>query len=200
MPPNMARVRSLQSRASGREMRRWTWRTPPSNTRYSAHAGEVLGARHLDPRGVPGGAEPDGPGCDGCGRRSSRRGCGGGRTRRRAARSRRAGCRSTSRLAGRLSGFHTWWCPNTSTGRSARAQLVEPLELVLRDLARGLAGMTVSSTARVTPGSSTRRARPGERLAVVAVVVAAHVRQTLAERPAVVGEELLELLGRCRGW
>ena len=32
----MARVFSLQARASGSPMRRWIWSTPPSYTRYSA--------------------------------------------------------------------------------------------------------------------------------------------------------------------
>ena len=76
------------------------------------------------------------------------------------------------------SGFQTWWWPNTSTGRSLRGgELVEPLELLGAHLPVACAaGSTVSSTARRTPGSSTSTgASVGERLAVVAVVVAAHV-------------------------
>ena len=93
----MCRVCSVHASASGVEIRRCTWRTPPSNTRYSAHVpGIVLHARHLDPRHRPW-RRTGARGCGACGRRSSRGSRVGGRRRRRGARSRRGGCRSSRR-------------------------------------------------------------------------------------------------------
>ena len=98
-------------------------RMPPSWTRYSAHdAGEVLDARHLDPRDVAGGGEAADPVAVGVAGEVAARSRVGGRR------------RSTSALGvvgvdaevalGSLRatrGSSTWWWPNTRTGRSASA-------------------------------------------------------------------------------